>query len=133
MTTKATLEQRRSECHLAEMPQTFVDAITVAGHLGIRYLWIDSLCICQDDADDWARESARMCDIYSNAHLVIAANRSDNSAGGCFHVREPRRHARFKVPDITESIHAVSLFLSDQEFPASDAEFAEEPLSQRGW
>lgn len=115
------------------MPQTFVDAIIVARYLGIRYLWIDSLCICQDDVDDWARESARMCDVYSNAHLVIAANRSGNSAGGCFHIREPRPHAVINLPGSTESVNAMSLFPSDQECAFSGAEFRAEPLAQRGW
>ena len=35
------------------LPKTFRDAITVARRLGIRYLWIDSLCIVQDDSLDW--------------------------------------------------------------------------------
>lgn len=45
--------------------QTFQDAIRITRHIGLRYLWIDSLCILQDDEDDWARESARMSDTFS--------------------------------------------------------------------
>lgn len=55
------------------LPQTFADAIQITLNLGLSYLWIDSLCICQDDQDDWLAESAKMGDIYSNATCNIAA------------------------------------------------------------
>lgn len=45
----------------------------VSKYLGYRYLWIDSLCIIQDDHQDWQRESGRMADVYSNADLVLGA------------------------------------------------------------
>lgn len=124
---------RRSGCNLSEMPQTFVDAITVTRHLGIRYIWIDSLCICQDDAEDWSRESARMCDVYSNAYLVIAANRSVDCSGGCFHTRQPRSQAVISLPGDVGKVHATMVFPSDQQCAFNLAEFRHEPLSKRGW
>ncbi|KAM7214588.1 Heterokaryon incompatibility protein (HET) domain containing protein, partial [Rhypophila decipiens] len=48
-----------------------LDAITVTGRLGLSYLWIDSLCILQDDLADWEAESAVMGRIYSNAWVTI--------------------------------------------------------------
>lgn len=132
-TTKATLDRRRSGCQLSEMPKTFVDAIAVTRHLGIRYIWIDSLCICQDDAEDWSRESARMCDVYSNAYLVIAANLSSDCSGGCFHNRQPRSQAIINLPGNLEKIHATLAFASDQQCSWDPAEFRHEPLSKRGW
>jgi len=33
--------------------------------LGVRYLWVDTLCVIQDDLDDWNREAALMADVYS--------------------------------------------------------------------
>jgi len=52
--------------------------------LGFRYIWIDSLCIIQDDAEDWELESALMSEIYQNAVLTIAATSSsgDNEGSG---------------------------------------------------
>lgn len=134
---------RQSGCHLSEMPKTFVDAITITRHLGIRHLWIDSLCICQDDPEDWARESSCMCDVYNNAHVVIAANRSGDCEGGCFHVRESRPQAvvDLKVGDCLSKgvlLCATLLSLGDQQIvkqPDSmeKAMFHGEPLIQRGW
>lgn len=115
------------------MPKTFVDAITITRHLGIRYIWIDSLCICQDDAEDWARESARMCNVYSKAHLILAANRSSDCSLGCFHVRDPRPQASLELPGIMGKVHATLLFPSDQQCSWQPGEFAHEPLSKRGW
>jgi hypothetical protein len=72
---KTTLDNLRS--HQEELPNdiapTFRDAIEVTRQLGFQYLWIDSLCIIQDDAEDWRRESRIMGDIFSGASVTIAA------------------------------------------------------------
>ncbi|KAJ1323750.1 HET domain-containing protein [Microdochium nivale] len=52
------------------------DTIHLARALGVKYVWIDALCIIQGDADDWARESMRMASVYGNAALTIIAGRS---------------------------------------------------------
>lgn len=65
---------------LAIFPAALRDAIHIAKELGIRYLWIDSLCIIQGDDDDWADQGCAMADIYGNATVVIcAASITDNS------------------------------------------------------
>lgn len=55
------------------MPPLFQDVIEFTRSMGIHHLWIDSLCIIQDDKYDWAVESSSMAEIYSNALLTIAA------------------------------------------------------------
>lgn len=69
---------------LDHLPKTFQDAVIVTQKLGVRYLWIDSLCIVQDDADDWQHESALMIDVYRNATCNISAAASSNSSEGLF-------------------------------------------------
>ncbi len=59
----------------------FAEAGHLALQLGIRYVWIDSACIVQDDADDWARESVRMADYYQRAWLTVAATRTSDFGG----------------------------------------------------
>lgn len=39
--------------------------------LGIRFLWVDRLCILQDDLNDWSKEASRMCEVYSRSVLTI--------------------------------------------------------------
>lgn len=63
----------RSGTHISNLPATHQDAIAVTRGLGLRYLWIDALCIIQDSDEDKAREIHAMHDVYSNAHFVVAA------------------------------------------------------------
>ncbi|KAH7370060.1 hypothetical protein BKA65DRAFT_386907, partial [Rhexocercosporidium sp. MPI-PUGE-AT-0058] len=42
------------------LPATFRDAVVITRLLGVKYLWIDSLCIIQDQLSDWEHESAKM-------------------------------------------------------------------------
>jgi hypothetical protein len=85
-TERGSLNLRRRNIPWDIIPRTFQDAITFVRRLGLRYLWIDSLCIIQDDRADWERESAKMASIYTNAVLTIAATKSADSEGGCFSV-----------------------------------------------
>jgi len=72
-----------------ELTQTFQDAIVITRDIGVPYVWIDSLCIVQDDRKDWAREAARMASVYKFAYLVIAATSSKNGDDGFLRPRSP--------------------------------------------
>jgi hypothetical protein len=71
------------------LPKTFRDAVYLAQGIAIPYLWIDSLCIIQDNAKDWAREAKLMGGLYEKATLVIAAAGAEDSAGGLFFPTRP--------------------------------------------
>lgn len=76
---------RHLECiPMNSLPKTFHDAVLVARALDIRYLWIDSLCIVQDDKNDKNRELPKMGSIYQNAHLTILASEATNCSDGLF-------------------------------------------------
>ncbi|KAF4439486.1 hypothetical protein F53441_12593 [Fusarium austroafricanum] len=66
----------------AELPQTILDAIKVTRELGVRYIWIDALCITQDDDDDKAKIISNMGTIYANAMLSIMASTNINPTDG---------------------------------------------------
>lgn len=83
-TVRANLAQHRDEIPFDELPRTFREAILFAQRLGVRYLWIDSLCIVQDDQEDWAKEARVMRALYQRALLVIAAAGASDSTGGLF-------------------------------------------------
>lgn len=84
MTTRASLARHRAGIRLADLPRTFGDAVAVVRRLGVRHLWIDSLCIVQDDRADWAVEAVMMHRYYRAALLTLAAADADGSAGGLF-------------------------------------------------
>jgi hypothetical protein len=48
-TLKENIEARYVGFDMGLLPKTFRDAITVTRQLGIQYVWIDNLCIIQDD------------------------------------------------------------------------------------
>ncbi|EJT73345.1 hypothetical protein GGTG_10189 [Gaeumannomyces tritici R3-111a-1] len=72
-TTTETLAAHQDGLSADRMPQNFQDAIRVTRLAGLRYLWIDSLCIIQDDPKDWAAEAEHMTAIYRNSTLTISA------------------------------------------------------------
>ncbi|KAK5629089.1 hypothetical protein RRF57_004804 [Xylaria bambusicola] len=84
ITTKANLQDRRAGFDRAELPATLSDAIFIAQRLGLRYIWIDAICIVQDDDDDWALEGLKMAGIYKGSHLTIAAALGYSSTDGAF-------------------------------------------------
>jgi heterokaryon incompatibility protein (HET) len=73
---------------ISMLSKTFQDAISVTKRFlvdfGIRYLWIDSLCIIQDSEIDWMRESAVMGEIYQNAFCTITATAGKDGNDGLF-------------------------------------------------
>ncbi|KAF2122363.1 heterokaryon incompatibility protein-domain-containing protein, partial [Lophiotrema nucula] len=66
------------------LPNTFRQAIQVARELSLKYIWIDSLCIIQDDKSDWEKEAIKMGSVYEGAEITIAATGSTNAHDGCF-------------------------------------------------
>ncbi|KAF2834754.1 HET-domain-containing protein, partial [Patellaria atrata CBS 101060] len=87
-TTKATLNCNLESIDWDVLPKTIQDALDLTYRLGVRFLWVDSLCILQDDIEDWRDQAAEMAEIYSNAYLTIAAVSSSDSNGGLYRVVE---------------------------------------------
>jgi hypothetical protein len=69
--TKQNFPNFQEEISTPELPRTLADAIKVTKRLGVSHIWIDSLCIVQDDPEDWEREASRMADIYQNALVTM--------------------------------------------------------------
>lgn len=103
-TTRSTLARRQLCIQWSELPRTFQDAITIVRALGVGFLWIDSLCIVQDDELDWKRESARMASVYSNSFINIAATGASDSSGGCFWPRS--------IKHVSQSLCTTSFAIS---------------------
>lgn len=60
LTERHSISQREENIPWSELPKTFRDAICITRSLGLRYFWIDSLCIVRDDLSDWETESKRI-------------------------------------------------------------------------
>ncbi|KAI1415585.1 heterokaryon incompatibility protein-domain-containing protein [Hypoxylon sp. FL1857] len=112
-TTKGNIEEySKAGIAVHGMPQTFKDAIKIVRKLGIRYLWIDALCIIQDQAEDWEAESVKMCDIFAHAYVTISAAIS-SSCSESFLERSPRNlsSVRFhsSVKPKISSVYSIQL------------------------
>ncbi|KAF2105749.1 heterokaryon incompatibility protein-domain-containing protein [Lophiotrema nucula] len=79
---KANLKLGERIMACGDLPTTIQDAVSVTFNVGYNYLWVDSLCIVQDDDDDKSREIARMPEIYSNSAFTIAATGSTAATEG---------------------------------------------------
>jgi hypothetical protein len=109
------LSDLRESIPCDKLTKTHREAIELTRILGVKYLWIDSLCIIQDSKDDWAFESARMMNVYSNSHCNIAATGAADGNCGLFFERnlDDLDPIIFKLPrkDIASSMDIPSIRL----------------------
>ncbi|KAK1826627.1 heterokaryon incompatibility protein-domain-containing protein [Podospora conica] len=87
-TTTATLAQNETRIAVSSLPKTIRDAIHVTRQIGVRFLWIDSLCIIQD-SDEVAREVANMAAYYTNSILTISAAAAESCHEGFLRRLDP--------------------------------------------
>lgn len=77
------MPERKAGFLIECLPKTAQDAVWWTRQLGSKYLWLDSLCILQDDLGDGEVELSTMADIYQKSTITIAAIRSENANQGC--------------------------------------------------
>ncbi|KAF3050800.1 hypothetical protein E8E11_000735 [Didymella keratinophila] len=96
-TLKANYDKHKNHISEDELSKTFKEAIHATRKLGFQYIWIDSMCIIQDDSDDWAKEAATMCDVYQYATLTLAAAHAPGGDIGCFKKRDGLLNLPFHI------------------------------------
>lgn len=105
MLQKENIVQFQQRLHFDDLCKTFQDFLVSARHFGLEYIWIDSLCIIQNDEDDWRRESSSMAQVYGGSTLNIAAAAASDGRAGLFPSRNPlsiqrcRIHVQSQSPD----------------------------------
>lgn len=132
--TKSTLIDHMVAIPMAAMPKTYCDAITITRELGIQYLWIDSICIIQDDGKDWEQEAARMASIYEGAQITIAAAWGKNGESGCFCDYHPSMVVEVQEQDDSGEYttgSAPKLYL--RPYPNQRRYLYDAPLNSRAW
>lgn len=125
-TLTSNIEKFKEHISFETLPYTFQDAVTTTRALGVQYLWIDCLCIIQDDSYDWHIESQRMEHIFSSAYCTIAATCATSVTDGFLKPRAQRRYATLRTSDGQPlyMCEAIDDFRRDVE---------EGHLNQRGW
>ncbi|KAF8865675.1 HET-domain-containing protein [Acephala macrosclerotiorum] len=101
-TYKSSLQAHLVSIDPSMLSKTAFDAVAITRGLGLRFLWVDTLCIVQDSQEDWKSESATMDAVYRNAIVTIAASSAKDGRGGCL-LQSSSRLEGIKVP-ITKSV-----------------------------
>lgn len=92
-TTSANFASSLVGIPLNVLRQEFQDAVYITCQLDLDYIWIDAICIIQDDPADWTREALKMGGIYEHSYLTIAAATPRYHGSGIFRTRETVGHA----------------------------------------
>ncbi|TGO86045.1 hypothetical protein BPOR_0340g00050 [Botrytis porri] len=137
--TTATLPRYQNELPFELLPANFRDAIIITRELGVKYLWIDSLCIIKDSQHDWEQESQKMGTVYRDALVTIYAMSSAASTGGIIPspAYEPveKPSTTLALTDDNGMEVSVRVEPSDRDIYDEDLHRLAEssPLSSRGW
>lgn len=123
--TKGTIEELKRGIEPARLPKTFRNAVVVARGLGLDYLWVDSLCIIQDDNDDWAIESKLMEQVFSSAYCALAASCASGTDAGFLRQRPKRTCIPMTLGDAT--------YYACEVIDDFDTHVEQSELNQRGW
>ncbi|KAF4468140.1 Heterokaryon incompatibility [Fusarium albosuccineum] len=131
-TTRATLQGRLEQIKISALSKTFREAVAVTRGLGIRYLWIDTLCIIQNDEglEDWAQEADKMGAYYEQAFCVLSATAAPNGDIGLFTNHPPVQAVRMDCDPGKESSGHYYIASPD---PDRFKEVELSPLNRRGW
>lgn len=122
-TIKATLDALQRGIPVASLPQNFQDAVLITRQLHLRYLWIDALCIVQDDPADWAREADLMDEVYAYSTVTITGLNAPSSTAGILRPRRPASVVLPKTPEYAIQACADSLPIA----------LGNSVLSERAW
>lgn len=102
----------------------------VTKRMGIRYIWIDSLCILQDSHKDWNNESQHMAEVYRHSFCNIAAADAESGTAGLFRRRKLVDVEPCRVNTTWNNLSQGTIFCADW-FSRDEMDFS--PLARRGW
>jgi hypothetical protein len=147
-TTSSNATERYDGFLLSSLPLTIQDSILFTRSLGLKYIWVDSLCIIQGSDDiarhDWDIESTRMESVYSNALVTLVAASAKSSDQGIF----PRCNKDLSIYCDDGYINRAGVWnifkFAKARASGSDAgdfrvqilnlvEFKDEPINSRAW
>ncbi|ETS80814.1 hypothetical protein PFICI_08343 [Pestalotiopsis fici W106-1] len=126
---------------LNELPSAIKDAISVTEEIGIRFIWVDALCIVQDDLQDKEKELGVMNQYYKRAYLTIAASTPDCNSGFLRQMGRCETHTDFPLP---RDLVPLDVFCLERDRDSGGSakvyvreenpyQLALEPINERAW
>lgn len=125
--TKANLAQMSAKDGLNQVriPRTISEAIEVTISLGLRYLWVDSLCIVQDDRSEKLLQIQKMHKVYASATLTIVAAGANGADDGLWEMKNDIRQ-----PQIEEEVSGLHFVGTE---PTLEDVLVESIWKKRAW
>lgn len=133
--TQTTLPTLLEAITPESLPATIRDAITfTTTKIGIRYLWVDSLCILQGDDGDFRHEVGNMARYYKEAFATLAIDSAKGDNEGFLHTIESYGGRLPAAAPVEVKMHGepATFFIDDQIF-VDEVHFGFTPLSRRAW
>ncbi|KAF1979678.1 HET-domain-containing protein, partial [Bimuria novae-zelandiae CBS 107.79] len=127
--TAATQGKLHSSFSIHDLPQTIQDAITVTRAIGLRFIWVDALCILQDSPTDKATELPKMRLIYERATITLVASVAPSATEGFLHHKPSPSYSISPIHIQNPHDPASALILS---YPAPYDRRAD-PINLRAW
>jgi hypothetical protein len=132
-TTVSTIADMKAGIEMERLPQTLQDAITVCRALGLEFLWVDALCIVQDDPEDLKRELASMPQIYQRAWVTISASTAARVTDGfllkrCYSHRTTPVSLPYLEDDGLDTERVILVGTSSEV-----CSFHDDPINERAW
>ena len=133
MLTASTENQFRIALPAEALPPTMADAVTVIRAIGLRFIWIDALCIFQDSEADFAAQTSNMGNIYRGAALTICGSSQERITD---HLFEYRDSAEVRLPwrdgkQPQEYVYLQEYSREDRTAESSELKYSH--LNTRGW
>ncbi|KAL6228851.1 heterokaryon incompatibility protein-domain-containing protein [Aspergillus navahoensis] len=123
-TLKENRKSHRRSIPFDKLTKTVQDAITTSSDLGLKYIWVDCLCVIQDDKKDLIKQIKNLPDIFQGAYVTISAASASSSSQGFLYDRKPDIvRVPYMLPD--GNLGALNLFQETSADP--------EPIHTRAW
>ncbi|KAI3529290.1 hypothetical protein CSPX01_15605 [Colletotrichum filicis] len=142
-TTKDTILTHCQGMPLDSLSPVIRDTIKVCRALGIFYLWVDALCIIQEDNVDWDRESQMVGQIYHSCYVTICPLSSQSCLEGYLGPRPQglevefqssrHEHIRGTYRLILSSTNIYADILEESKTPVVYKDLERSAWDRRGW
>ncbi|KAF2822345.1 HET-domain-containing protein [Ophiobolus disseminans] len=112
----------------ARLPTTVYDAIVLTKAMGQQYLWVDRLCIVQDDFENKKAQLDRMASIYARSYYTIVAADgidADHGLRGVPGTYSPR--------NLQQKMYQFSKRCVMMQVPESESNLDPKEWHRRGW
>ncbi|KAJ2996675.1 hypothetical protein NUW58_g898 [Xylaria curta] len=124
-----------------DLPAAIRDAVTISEQLGVKYIWVDAICMVQDDPEDRNKELRNMSQYYRGSFLTIAASTPRCTTGFIRSLGRCEKHPDFPVPRDLVPLDIVALSKDSDKGKKgrlyvreeNPYQISQEPINKRAW